>query len=99
MISNEQIAHDLAMVYLSNKYGIDVRGSFHVSDGDGSGDVFTTHMPGTEEKKYKKTGTGEKGFLGIEKKRIVEVGYAVDDLFANMISDYRQAYTHFLNLL
>lgn len=30
MISNEQIAHDLVMVYLNNKYGVDVIGDFDV---------------------------------------------------------------------
>ena len=28
MISKEQIAHELAMVYMNNKYGINVRGDF-----------------------------------------------------------------------
>ena len=68
MISKEQLAHDLTMVYLNNRYGIDVDGHFSSSDGDGSGSVDTTKFPSAFEIKYKKVGTGERGFLGFEKK-------------------------------
>ena len=63
MLSNEKIAHDLAIVYLSNRYGIDISGGFSLTNGDGSGDIETEHLPATDEIKYKKISTGEKGFL------------------------------------
>ena len=45
MISKEQIAHDLTIVYLNNRYGIDVGGHISVFDGDGHGDVSTEKFP------------------------------------------------------
>ncbi|MFR3729216.1 hypothetical protein [Lacrimispora sp.] len=108
MISREQIAHDLTMVYLNNKYGIDVTGDFNmysnssddtVNSSSGYGSVITNHFPNVKQPKYKKIGTGEKGFLGIEKKKKVPSGYLVDDIFNSMIDDYGLAYTHFLELL
>lgn len=45
MVSKEQIAHELAMVYMNNKYGINIRGNFHLNDGDGNGNVETDHFP------------------------------------------------------
>ena len=88
MISKEQIAHDLTMVYLSNRYGVYVEGDFSVSDGHGSGNVRTMKFPHTSEIKYKKVGTGEKGFLGLEKKIKVEDGYHSDDIIDELISEY-----------
>ena len=99
MISNEQIAHDLSIIYLNNRYGIDVSGDFYIDDGSGSGEIGTEHLPDTKELKYKRVGTGEKGFLGIEKKVNVEDGHVVDDLFFDILKNYRYAYNHFLNLL
>lgn len=41
--TNEQIAHDLAIAYINNLYGVDVNGDFSVSGGGnsvyGSGNV------------------------------------------------------------
>ena len=37
MLSKEQIAHDLTMVYMHNMYGIDVTGFFSINDGNGNG--------------------------------------------------------------
>lgn len=99
MISIEQIAHDLAIIYLKNRYGIDVSGSVSLSKGDGYGDISTLHLPSTSQSKYKKIGTGEKGFLGIEKKIKVEDGLEVDDLFNEIVDEYMNAYNHFHLLL
>lgn len=99
MISKEQIAHDLALTYLSNKYGVDVNGDFDISEGSGSGSVVTEHLPDLNAIKKVKVRTGERGFLGIEKKKTVEVGYEVNDVFANMIEDYYSAYARFFGLL
>lgn len=99
MITNEQIAHDLTIIYLSNLYGMDITGDFHISNGLGSGKIKTEHFPDTKAWKYKEIKTGQKGFLGIEKKIKVESGYEVDDLFIDILKNYRKAYNHFLELL
>lgn len=103
MISKEQIAHDLTMVYLNNRYGVDVTGDFNVSSLDsevsGYGSVETSRFPSANEPNIIKVGTGERGFLGIEKKKKVHRGYLVDDIFKGMIEDYYNAYSNFLKLL
>lgn len=99
MINKEQIAHDLTMVYLNNRYGIDVEGNFYISDGDGSGNINTEKFPHISELKYKKVGTGEKGFLGLEKKVKVEDGYQADDIIDELIHEYYQIYNRILNRL
>ena len=99
MISKEQIAHDLTIVYLNNRYGINVNGSISVSDGDGSGHVSTSKFPDCSEIKYKKIGTGERGFLGIEKKVKVEDGYKCDSIIESMIEEYYQIFSRILNHL
>lgn len=104
MISKEQIAHDLTMVYLCNRYGIDVRGSFCVSGMSGSsvtgdGEVVTDHFPSVDEPKYVKVKTDEKGIFGIEKTEKVQNGYVVDDIFKAMVEEYHQAYSYFCKLL
>ena len=105
MIGKEQIAHDLTMVYLCNRYGIDVRGSLYVSGGGGGsdvtgdGEVVTDHFPTVDEPKYVKVKTGEKGIFGIEKKQKIQDGYLVDDLFEDMVKEYHQAYLRFYKLL
>ena len=96
MINKEQIAHDLTMVYLSNRYGINVDGYFSVSDGDGSGNIDTEKFPCISEIKYKKVGTGEKGFLGLEKKLKIEDGYKADDIIDKLIDEYYQTYKRIL---
>ena len=99
MISNEQIAHELAVIYLSNRYGVQISGNLRVSSGDGRGDIRSRHFPDTEAPKYQKVGTGEKGFLGIEKTVNVQTGYETDGLFEEILRNYRNAYRHFLTLL
>lgn len=108
MIPKEQIAHDLTLVYLNNKYGVDVTGHFSVSSSsfddsidavDGSGNVNTVHLPDIEAVKYIKVGTGEKGFFGNEKKKKVQSGYLVDDIFSQMIEDYYKAYKRFFEMV
>lgn len=103
MLSKEQIAHDLSIAYINNRYGVDVTGQFNVSgsDGDisGSGDVNTEHLPDVDEIKRIKIGTGEKGLFGFEKKKWAESGFLIDDIFVNMINDYQKAYSRFLELL
>lgn len=103
-ISKEQIAHDLAMVYVNNRYGAEVTGDFSVgtSGGDvtGSGSVETRRLPDTGKVRKIKVPTGEKTFMGLlEKKESVDAGYAVDVVFDEMINDYFDAYLRFLELL
>ena len=99
MISKEQLAHDLTMVYLNNRYGINVDGDIHVSDGDGSGSIQTERFPSVFEIRYKKVGTGERGFLGFEKKVMVEDGYASNDIIDALIEEYHQTYNRILSRL
>jgi hypothetical protein len=105
MISNEQVAHDLALAYVVNRYGAEVTGKFDVStyDGDvsGSGNVKTERLPDVDETRMVRVGTGEKRLLGLgEKTKLVDSGeYAADAVFIKMIDDYRSAYARFLELL
>lgn len=104
MISKEQIAHELTMTYMHNRYGVDVSGTFNVSSYDengvsGSGSVETNRIPSTKEPKNIKVGTGQKGFLGIEKKTTIQDGYVVDDIFSEMLEEYYRAYSIFLRML
>ena len=56
MISNKQIAHDLAIAYINNKYGPNVNGDFSVTGSNndiyGSGSVETKFLPDVDKKKY-----------------------------------------------
>ena len=99
MISKEQIAHDLTMLYLKNRYGIDVRGDFSLVDGNGSGSISTRTLPSTAKIKYKYLPTGEKGFLGIKKTVRVEDGYEADDVIDQLIMEYHQTYNNILSRL
>lgn len=99
MINKEQIAHDLTMVYLNNRYGIEVDGQISISDGDGFGDVGTKKFPHISEIKYKKMGTGEKGFLGLEKKVKIADGCVADDIIDRLIREYYQTYNRILSRL
>lgn len=99
MITNETIAHDLAIIYLSNRYGTKITGDFRINDGNSMGDIRSQHFPDADTPKYTVIGTGEKGFLGIEKKVKAENGYVVDDLFIEILKNYQVAYKHFLSLL
>ena len=99
MISKEQLAHDLTMVYLNNRYGVKVEGDISVSDGDGSGSVKTKKFPSAFEIKYKRVGTGERGFLGFEKTVRVEDGYEADDIIDELLKEYHQTYNRILSRL
>ena len=74
MISKEQIAHDLAIVYMKNRYGINVTGDFYISGASGSGTVKTESFPDASEPEYTKVKTGEKGLFGLERKHKVLSG-------------------------
>jgi hypothetical protein len=105
MISNEQVAHDLALAYVINRYGAEVTGQLDVStsngDVSGSGEVTTQRLPGVDEARMVRVQTGEKRLFGlVEKTKLVDSGeYAVDAVFIKMIDDYRNAYARFLELL
>ena len=102
-MTKEQLALDLTLVYLSNRFGIDVSGNISTSGGtdniDVTGEVCTSHLPDTDEINYRRVGTGQKGFLGIEKKATIEDGKKVDYIFRDMVSEYYKAYNHFLTIL
>lgn len=95
MISNEQIAHDLTMIYMQNRYGIKV--DMRLMDGDGH--IRTQHFPDATEPDYKEVGTGETGFFGMEKTKKVRSGHRVDPLFKEMVQNYYEAYMNFYELL
>ena len=105
MISPEQIAHDLAMVYVHNRHGAEVVGELSVDtwgeDVVASGRVDTERLPGVNSKKTERVPTGEKRFFGlVDKKELVELDeFEVDDVFRDMLRDYRAAYTRFLSLI
>ena len=99
MISKEQIAHDLAIVYMKNRYGINVTGDFYISGASGSGTVKTERFPDASEPEYTKVKTGETGLFGLERKQKVLSGNKVDPLFAEMVQNYYDAYFHFYQLL
>jgi len=108
MIPKEQIAHGLTMVYLSNKYGVDVNEFFSVDSNltdsivssiFGSGTVETKYFEDVNTSRYIKVKTGHKNFLGFEKKKKVQSGCLIDDVFSHMIEDYYQGYTRFIEML
>lgn len=113
MIPKEQVAHDLAIAYINNKYGINVTGTFSVSsstgyqgdtlqDVSGEGDVTTEFLPDLDEVETVRVGTGERHLFGIgpEKTRRVATGrYAIDAHFQSMIHDYYGAYSRIIALL
>jgi hypothetical protein len=109
----DQIAHDLAMAYINNRYGVNVTGTFSVQsstnyesdtvkDVTGEGSVETSHLPGLFDPHLVRVGSGTRSLFGIgpEKTRLEATGeYAVDHVFRNMIADYHNAYQRFLGLL
>lgn len=113
MIPKEQVAHDLAIVYLNNKYGVHVTGSFSVDSATdtmsdavrqvtGDGSVTTEYLPDVDEPETAWVGTGERWLWGKgpEKKKQVPTGkFVVDPHFRSMIQDYYKAYSRFLELL
>lgn len=106
MISTEQIAHDLAMVYVVNRHRAEVTGQFDVqTSGDrevtGDGHVETERLPDVDATRTVQVGTGERYFFGLfERTRGVNTGeYHVDPVFREMADDYRKAHARFLELL
>lgn len=103
MIDQEHIAHDLAMVYISNRFGVDVSGDISsYGEGDGMGihgSIFTEHLPNMDSIIYEHIKTDEKGFLGIKKRKKIPAGLEVDSIFIDMISEYTKAFKHFKMLL
>lgn len=108
--SKEQIAHDLAIIYVTNRHAIDVSGSFHVdsfagSEGgidsiSGGGDVETTTLPDIDERKTVRVPDGKKRFGLFQPTKEVETSeFVIDDTLRAMISDYRAAHARLLELL
>ncbi len=104
-MNDDQIAHDLAMVYVHNRHGAEVSGDFSVSTASdnevtGSGTVATDRLPDVDELRMIEVGTGERQFFGLpEKKKLIEAGFKVDSIFEAMIEDYSSARSKFAELL
>lgn len=110
-VAREQIAHGLAIVYLTNIYGIRVTGEFSVSsstnlddvvsDVRGNGEVTTKSLPDIVPE-YARVPTGERHLWGLGPNRTTPVPtgkFKTDEVFENMIDDYSMAYSRFLQLL
>ena len=73
MISKDQIAHDLAMAYINNRYGAEVSGQFSVETWNdeisGSGAVGTERLPDVNKVDMVRVGNGESTFLGSVRER------------------------------
>lgn len=103
-MDNQQIAHDLAVAYINNRFGVDVNGvlTLTTSDGESSGTGFVNTMrhPDATVIRTEKVPTGEKYMFGLlEKKTSVESGFLVDSIFEKMIDEYFVAYARFIFLL
>lgn len=113
MIPIEQVAHDLAIAYINNRYGIRVIGEFSVDstrnyemdvvqEVTGEGSVSTELLPDLDDPETVRVGTGERHLFGLgpEKTRLVHTGaYEIDGVLRNMINDYYKAYARILELL
>jgi hypothetical protein len=113
VIPKEQVAHDLAIAYINNKYGAEVTGTFSVTsstdyesntvrDVAGEGTVVTEFLPDLDTPETVRVGTGERHLFGIgpEKTRLEPTGrYEVDAHLMSMIRDYYRAYERILELL
>lgn len=108
----EQVAHDLAIAYINNRFGVEVAGEFSirsstnldnvVDDVSGEGEVETQRHPGIHDLEMVRVGTGQRHFFGIgpEKMELVPTGrYEVDGILRSMIEEYRAAYSRILELL
>lgn len=66
--SKQQVAHDMAMAYINNRYAAEVTGDFEVStlddDTTGSGSVWTTNLPHVNKRREISVGTGQRYFFG-----------------------------------
>lgn len=104
-VSLEMLAHDLAMVYLNNRYGPEVSGDLDESStGDSTSleaTVSTYRLPGVGVKVTKRVPTGEKMLFGLmDRKKLVDTDeFQVDATFRRMMDDYEDAYGRFLQLL
>ncbi|MCT2061756.1 hypothetical protein [Dietzia cinnamea] len=113
MIPKEQVAHDLAIAYINNKYGVRVTGSFAVTSSTdygsdavrevtGEGSVTTEYLPDLDELETVRVGTGERHLFGIgpDKTKLIPTGkFEVDAPFRSMVQDYYKAHSRFLELL
>lgn len=107
----EQIAHDLAIAYINNRYGVEVTGELSISsytndddvvkDVSGEGAVETQKHPGLHDQEMMRVGTGQRYFgVGPERTKLVPTGrYEVDAILVSMIAEYRAAYWRILELL
>lgn len=109
----DQVAHDLAIAYINNRFGAEITGTFTVSsstnyDNDtvrdvvGEGTVTTERHPGPYDPELVRVGTGARSLFGIgpEKTRLEPTGaYAVDDIFRSMIDEYEHAFQRLVQLL
>jgi hypothetical protein len=111
-MNQDQIAHDLAMAYIHNRYAAEVSGQFQISsstnyagavdDVTGSGTVETMRLPDVLEPETRRVKTGERHFFGRgpAKRADVPTGqYVVDRIFRQMIEDYFNAYERFSQML
>lgn len=113
MLNIEQVARDLTVAYINNRYGPEVSGEFGVDyttnfdsgslDGvTGEGSVETERLPDLDDRVMARIPTGERNFFGLGSRKMVEVPtdeYAVDSVFEAMIEDYYGAYERILQLL
>lgn len=113
MIPTEQVAHDLAVAYINNRYGIRVTGEFSISssknyeldvvqDVTGEGSVRTEVLPDLHDPELVRVGTGQRHLFGLgpEKTELVPTGkYEIDGVLRSMIDDYHKAYSRILELL
>lgn len=112
-MNKDQVAHDLAMAYIHNRYGAEISGEFSISssknydvgavdDVTGDGKVETHRLPDVFEPETTRVKTGERHFFGIGPAKTAEVPtgeYAVDRVFRRMIEDFDNAYARFSKML
>lgn len=99
MINKEQIAHDLTMVYLNNRYGINVSGTISGISGNVYGDVGTNKLPHVLENKYSKSKSGIKNIFSPKEKIPIEGEYISDDIIPKLINEYFDTYKRILETL
>lgn len=95
MMTKEQIAHDLAMVYMYNRYGITVKGDV----ARGWGEIETKHFPSSTKFQYEEVELESRDIWGFNKTEKVEKGRKVDAIFQKMAADYQYAYQYFYDLI
>jgi len=103
MISVQQVAHDLTLVYLRNRFGAEVSGEFEVDGSDGSvhgtGSVSTSRLPGFDEIAMKRVPTGEKWLGLFGKTTEIPDGHAIDPVLEKLVDEYAAVYGKVLRLL